>query len=474
MRRLKLPRFVNLLFLLFVVPPAAHAQGFGNGKKTVVLHARLPAAIHFTGNSFTVTVTPHQQSYTEVAQTLGDLLPTELQKDDSSLHEDAKAADLVITCNVTSFETPPHQKFQRNEVALEKGKSPEKAKDYYKVTGNLTVSYQAKSKGRVLDSDNIESKYSEDFEADTNAQANESVGSKVVDPFKRLAGKKTEETATAPTPLELRNILVARVIKQIAARVVNTQETVEVPLARGKLDAAGKLAESGLWPRYLESLETMNPFPKPQDDAYRLYDIGVGYEAEAYQSEDHAAAKKLFDKAAINYGKALDENPSEKLFMEPQNRIELAVEHYRKLEANAAAAAAPPPPAEPVAAPAADSTASSASATPARSRSAATSSKSSSTKSASSGSASHPSSGSSRSASAPAKKPPMTNDSVIKMIKAGVDEDNVIATIHDAPSVKFDLSDDGVIQLAQNGVKGKVVTAMRERSKRSAKPATTQ
>jgi hypothetical protein len=464
----------NLLLLFVLLAPTAHAQGFGNGKKTVVLHARLPAAIHFTGNSFTVTVTPHQQSYTEVAQTLGDLLPTELQKDDPNLHEDAKAADLVITCNVTSFETPPHQKFQRNEVALEKGKSPEKAKDYYKVTGNLTVSYQAKSKGRLLDSDNIESKYSEDFEADTNAQANESVGSKVVDPFKRLAGKKTEDTATAPTALELRNILVARVIKQIAARVVNTQETVEVPLARGKLDAAGKLAESGLWPRYLESLETMSPFPKPQDDAYRLYDIGVGYEAEAYQSEDHAAAKKLFDKAAINYGKALDQNPSEKLFMEPQNRIELAVEHYRKLEANAVAASAPPAPAEPVAAPAADSTAPSPSSTPAHKG--ATPSKSSTAKSGSTASTtkSASSSASAGGASTATKKPPMTNDSVIKMVKAGVDEDNVIATIHDAPSVKFDLSDDGVIQLAQNGVKGKVVTAMRERSKRSAKPAAAQ
>jgi hypothetical protein len=52
------------------------------------------------------------------------------------------------------------------------------------------------------------------------------------------------------------------------------------------------------------------------------------------------------------------------------------------------------------------------------------------------------------------------------MAKAGVDEDNIVATIHDATSVQFDLTPDGLVSLASNGVKGKIVTAMRERAKR--------
>jgi hypothetical protein len=53
------------------------------------------------------------------------------------------------------------------------------------------------------------------------------------------------------------------------------------------------------------------------------------------------------------------------------------------------------------------------------------------------------------------------------MAKSGVDEDSIVAAIHDAPNVKFDLTPDGLIDLAQNGVKGKIVTAMRERDRRS-------
>jgi hypothetical protein len=53
------------------------------------------------------------------------------------------------------------------------------------------------------------------------------------------------------------------------------------------------------------------------------------------------------------------------------------------------------------------------------------------------------------------------------MAKSGVDEDTIIGAIHDAASVQFDLTPDALIQLAQNGVKGKVVSAMRERDKRS-------
>jgi len=41
---------------------------------------------------------------------------------------------------------------------------------------------------------------------------------------------------------------------------------------------------------------------------------------------------KFLDEAAINYGKAVDDKPSEKYFLEPQKRIETAIAHYRKLE----------------------------------------------------------------------------------------------------------------------------------------------
>jgi hypothetical protein len=217
----------------------------------------------------------------------------------------------------------------------------------------------------------------------------------------------------------------------------------------------------------------MMPLPKPTDDAYRLYDIGVAYEALAYQSEDKAATEKFLEKASINYGKAIDANPGEKQFADPQNRIETAVAHYKRLQGGATLSAKADAPS--ASAPAASSTA---------------------TKSSTAGKSSSAGGGSTRSASVSASKPPatagssvapnaapgkssapakasapaapaLTNAQVIKMAKAGVDEDNIVGTIHDATSVQFDLSPDGLVDLASHGVKGKIVAAMRERAKRS-------
>jgi hypothetical protein len=70
-----------------------------------------------------------------------------------------------------------------------------------------------------------------------------------------------------------------------------------------------------------------------------------------------------------------------------------------------------------------------------------------------------------------AAQPTLNNEKVIEMFKSGVDEENIIATIRQASHVQFDISPDGQIQLAKNGVKGKILVAMRERARR-AKAAT--
>ena len=461
----RLRNFLRILLLVVlavaIFAPCARAQGFGSGKKHVTLHRRLPAAVKLPGAAFDVQVTAHDANNSDVAQSLSDLIPIEIEKNDKNLHEEKTTPDEVISCTVTAFETPPPQSFSRNEVVMQKGHSLEEPKKYNKIIGNLSVAYRAiAGKSSIIDSRTLTATYSQDFEADTNTAADESVGSKMVDPFKRLAGKKGAETVTAPTSVQLKQILIRQIVAQIAARVVNTDEMIDVPLARGKLDEADKLAEHALWSRYLENLEQMTPFSDPAVDAYRLYAIGVGYEAEAYAEENHVAAKKLLEQAAINYGKAIDGKPSEKYFLEPQSRIEVAVTHYRQLEVQANVATEAPP------APAATLTEPAPAAAPTKKPATTRSAKpgTTATKPATASKPSSPSSGSSAkpagSGSAPAQ-PALTNADVIKMAKAGVDEDSIVNAIHDAGSVNFDLSPDGLIQLAQNNVKGKIVSAMR-------------
>jgi hypothetical protein len=471
---------------LLLFAPAAFPQGFGNlGKKKVVLHRKLPPVIQFTGTTFSVRVDSHDPKYADLTGKLKDLLETELLKDNDKLRVDVNSPELAIGCTVTNFSVPPPQPFTRNEVIMQKGQQLEQPVQYYKITGSLELSYQARDTkaGRAVDADNILANYSQDFEAGTNQQAGKSLGAKVADPFKRMAGKKTEDSSGPPNPTELREDLIHKAIHEIASRITATNEPVEIMLAQGKLDRANKSAEHGLWSRYLEELERMPPFPNEKDDAYRLYNIGVAYEALAYQTEERKAAKGFLQDAAINYGKAVDAKKDEKYFLEPQKRIETAMAYYRKIEGQqkAVAAANAPPPAEPVApAPGAK--------TPVRNPAklgpgkptaggkpagkSATGKSTSDQMAASGGNASNtasPGGGSGKTPGTPAKPaptaPPLTNEQIIKMAKAGVDEDNIIATIREAKAVEFDLSPDGQVQLATSGVKGKILAAMRQRAK---------
>jgi len=437
------------------------AQGFGLTKKTVKLERKMPAIVHLPGPGFEIHVTSRDKANDDAAQTLSDLLTVELQKYDKRLQVKTASPDEVINCTITTLQIPPPQPFKRNDVVLQKGKSPEQERQYYKVTGSLSITYQAKDgQSRVLDSDSVSANYSQDFEAGTNQADGESMVSKVTNPFKRIAGKKTDESYGAPTATELRRTLLSRAAAQVAARLVNTDETLEVPLARGKLDQGNDLAEKGLWTRYLETMETMTPLSTSPEDAYRLYNIGVAYEALAYQSEDKKATEKFLEQSAISYGKAIDAKPGEKQFAEPQERIETAVAQYKKLQGGSTFAAS-----SDTASPAASAPAQ---ASPQPAKKAPAKATSSTAKPAT---VSAPSSASGAANASPAKAAPpaapaMTNAQIIKMAKAGVDEDNIVATIHDSTAVQFDISPEGLVDLANNGVKGKIVAAMRERMKR--------
>jgi hypothetical protein len=65
-----------------------------------------------------------------------------------------------------------------------------------------------------------------------------------------------------------------------------------------------------------------------------------------------------------------------------------------------------------------------------------------------------------------AEKPLMDQD-IIDLVKAGLDEDNTIATIQSAKSVQFDLSPQGLKALMAGGVSNKIIAAMQDASKRT-------
>lgn len=418
----------------------AFAQGFGGNKKTVTLQRKLPALIHLPGTAIDIRPVVRDQANGDVAQALSDLLLVTLQKNDTRLHVDKNAPDVAISYTIITYQTPPPTTFVRQETQLQNKHLVQVPVQYSKVSGELTIAYSVlDARRKALDAGSITQKYSQDFQVGTNQPAGESGG---LNPFGVFTGKggftgkkdKKDENTGPPNPIELRQKLLDGAVSQFAPRLVNTQENVEVMLSRGKFDDANKLAEKGQWARYLESLETMTPLSSPGDDAYRLYNIGVANEALAYQAEDKASIQKFLDQAAINYGKAIDAKPSEKYFIDPQNRIQTAVAHYKKLSEGAN-----------------------------------TKGETVTTENTSGTAAGNSTAG-------PAVRKPtgpsLANADVIKMAKAGVDEDSIIASIQDASAVNFDLSPDGLIALAKNGVKGKIVSAMRARAKQTQRHST--
>jgi hypothetical protein len=317
--------------ILFLVCLSASAQSFGIifFKSKVTLQRKLPAIVQLPGTSVKIVVTSHSDA-ADLASDFRSALSSELLKNDPRLHISDAAADSIINCQILSFDQPRPTTSTRPGAKDKNGNVQQLS--YTRVTGQLRVAFQSRTRtGTTLGSDNVISKFDEEFDASGNAQSGGIAGI-FNNGIKRIKGAKIEDTHP-PTEAELRTTLFNSAVHQIVAEIVVTQEIIEVYLAKGKgLDAGVKDAEAGLWTRSLEAWETTKPLDKPVEDAYRLYDLGVAYEALGYSATDPQTAMKYLSQASINYGKAIDSNPAEKYFREPQKRIETALAHYEKLE----------------------------------------------------------------------------------------------------------------------------------------------
>lgn len=402
------------------------AQGFGASKEKVTLQRKLPALIQLPGNTIKVAVTTADEDGA-LPYDFQALLETELLKDDPDLREDDNPATQII-CQITEYSHPDPIETQRVVPGMPLGtsfsgltKGATRTATFTRITGQLNVSFQAKNAaGGLLISDNISATYDQEFDSSGNSTSHGMMGS-VTGTFGRLKGGGKSGDINPPTPSELRSQLILDAVQQIAEHLVNSDEKLDVFLAQksGPLDEGDKAAQAGLWERALETFETAPQYPKPEEDAYRLYNIGVAYEALAYQADDEKTAMKYLDQAAINYGKAIDAKPSEKYFLEPQKRIETALAHYKELEQQQAKAKAaaletantPPPPPK-----------------------------------------------------------ALTNTQVIAMAKSGVDDATIIEAIRGAAAVSFDLSVAGQHDLAKNGVSVKVLAAMKAQAAKKPAP----
>jgi hypothetical protein len=401
-----------------------HAQNFGGAfqRKQIVLVRKLPPTGHIDGSTFNVAVTGGGVPG-DVVASLQSMLESTIVANDPRLTPvtDKDRPDAVIACRITTYTQPPPQVTQEAGLSLGAKGGPLQNQPMTHITGMMTTTFSAQDvrTRRSIAANTVTTKFDQEFSTPA-PQAKPTFGGMLSSHIPKLSGgsgKPQENADKPPTPAELHDLLIQNTALEIAAHLVNTSEQVTVNLARGGgLDDADKLMDQKLWTRALEQLETMPPFGAPADDAYRLYDLGVANEALAYDAEDVTKAKKYLQEAAIDYGKAIDAKPEEKYFLQPQTRIDTALAHYKLLGDRAAASAA------------ADRAAAAAGADKAASDT-------------------------------------LTNADVISMVKAKLDEPNILDTIQHASDVKFDLTAKGQIDLAKGGVDGRIIQAMKQRAR---------
>ncbi len=404
--------------------------GFGAiGRKKVVLVRRLAPDVPLSDLSIRVKVEGRGET-----GRLQALLETMLVQSGPRLSLNEKQPAVEIRCIVTSY-SPPQEDFKTENKATTVQFGGSVSATFQAViarTGDVLVagSEQATVAGTYGASDDHRTYY--DLSGEGGGGGHSLIN---------IPGMNGH-SLPVPTTEELAQRLMSMEARNIASHLVLVSEQVDVLLAKGPaLDEANKRALAGQWTDVLTMLEGTKPLERPEDEAYRLYDIGVANEALAYKAEDLKSAQKFLGEASDAYGKALEDNPKEKYFLEPQNRIQTAMVRYRKLadqtdarqkrletELKQAEAQAKQPAAVETQTPG-----SAQGATP----------------------AAH--------AGAAGGGEVLTNDGVLKMVRAKFAERMILNKIQSSPKVQFDTSVDGMVRLKQAGATDAEIQLMDQR-----------
>lgn len=318
------------------------AQGFGGRASEVRITRRLPPKIHLGGESFSVEVTSAQQVSPQVVGLVGAKIAGMITSKNHMLAAVESGADTSITCFIqslhsssraTTWTTTEYQKTGQHTVHDDATNTDQTVDDYGYVTvshygtlveGDISAWYEVtdRASGTVLDSAQLGQTYSQTFEG----------GGNNFDPFADLA---------------------VALANQIASRLTPASETIVLALPKGQLKAAGKLFAEGLWDQALDRLTNTPPLKRAEDDAYRIYMIGVVKEWLGYYATDPARARDLINQSIAAYGTARSMKPREPVFADAAGRAAAAASEYSTFLDQARALQAlqskviPPHPAQP-------------------------------------------------------------------------------------------------------------------------------
>jgi hypothetical protein len=234
--------------------------------------------------------------------------------------------------------------------------------------------------------------------------------------------------AGPPTRDAVEDMLIDNVVRTAAGRVSPGRQPIRAMLARSdEVDRLNALAQNRKWQDWLAALALLKPHRDRKRDAYRLHNLAVAHESLAYDATATEDTMVQLAQATKLITQARAQHPDEKYIDESAQRIVQSTSAYRQLAAlqqvaHAARPLVPPP-------------------TPAAIAATATT-------------------------GAPATlatDAPMTNQDIVDLRAAGLDDDNLIAAVKAANAVAFDLSPAGLKALLAGKVSNRVISAMRAR-----------
>jgi hypothetical protein len=409
------------LALLVVPAEAQFRRGILGDAREVTLFPVQPPAILLPSNATVEVVIRNTSSApARVVEKMKDLLARQLTDNDPRLRLAEQKGDLVLTASLTEWTESRRNSTKYvsetrqvgTKVVTDKnGKSrTEPVYEYGRnrpsvvITANTGVRIEVRRRngGTPLADESARYTISEEHVLDQNPPSREAIEDQLID----------------------------NVLRRAAGRVTPGREPVRVLLARSdEVDRLNDMALDRKWQAWEDALAAVKPHRDRKRDSYRLHNLAVAQEALAYEAEAVEDALNHLARAAELIGQAGAQNPEEKYITETLNRINLSTSSYRQVAKlqqtmNTVSSPPPPPPAPERARPS----------TPAA-------------------------------AGTSAASETLTNAEILELRAAGLDDDNLIATIKAAKSVNFDLSPGGLKQLLNAKVSNRVITAMRARVK---------
>ena len=293
-------------------------------KKTIHLEVRKPALVRLANTSVAFQGAATNPEYQPVLVSLLTVLGTEIVKNERTLvvKSNARDAEWTLYMNVTGYSAPNPTK------STQHAGNATTVTDHW--TGSLNVAYRVLDRqGRVHDASNVRVNY------DKTSVDGASKGTNMLAGLKnRIPGLKGSVDTVPTSPEDLKQILILKAVEDISSKLGNTSLPLQVRVANGEdhLNRAAVLMDQKLWARALQELESASAFPSAEDESYRLYDLGLVYEAISYEAKGYKDQRTNLFLAQEMYDKAMESNRKEKYFVETVARLRDSIARYKTLD----------------------------------------------------------------------------------------------------------------------------------------------